>query len=323
MRGGRNKFGPMYKRDRARKLQLMRQRQLALQTIRGNLGDPCYSSTVAPLLHIKQEIQIPQVSSLTSSPDSSPSPATVAAGLVTTQAGAAAAGQHQLIAPSNQPGIGTSGGSGGGGTGNHNLHNLNPGLESKLWAANSTTTPGTKTFGFGEQSGQPHGGGNAAGYTPTPAAVLKSSPMIRDFLASIDDREWQSSLFGLLQSQTYNQCEVDLFELMCKVLDQNLFSQVDWARNSTFFKDLKVSRGEGERRIESGKAISRGAIIFFLSSLTRNESVHEMVFLTIVLRSFIATPNLSVDLDPIPDWGAPSFVISPFPLNSKCHVETF
>jgi len=31
-----------------------------------------------------------------------------------------------------------------------------------------------------------------------------------------------------------------LFELMCKVLDQNLFSQVDWARNSVFFKDLKV-----------------------------------------------------------------------------------
>lgn len=88
MRGGRNKFGPMYKRDRARKLQMMRQRQLALQTIRGNLGDPSnYSSTVAPFLHIKQEIQIPQVSSLTSSPDSSPSPAAVAATLVTTQAG--------------------------------------------------------------------------------------------------------------------------------------------------------------------------------------------------------------------------------------------
>lgn len=42
--------------------------------------------------------------------------------------------------------------------------------------------------------------------------------------------------------QTYNQCEVDLFELLCKVLDQNLFTQVDWARNSYYFKDLKVSR---------------------------------------------------------------------------------
>lgn len=68
------------------------------------------------------------------------------------------------------------------------------------------------------------------------------SPMIREFVQSVDDREWQTQLFSLLQSQSYNQCEVDLFELMCKVLDQNLFSQVDWARNTVFFKDLKVSK---------------------------------------------------------------------------------
>jgi nuclear receptor subfamily 5 group A protein 3 len=34
--------------------------------------------------------------------------------------------------------------------------------------------------------------------------------------------------------------EVDLFELLCKVLDHNLFAQVDWARNSYYFKELKV-----------------------------------------------------------------------------------
>jgi len=72
--------------------------------------------------------------------------------------------------------------------------------------------------------------------------TYRVSPMIREFVQTVDDREWQSSLFSLLQSQTYNQCEVDLFELMCKVLDQNLFSQVDWARNTIFFKDLKVSK---------------------------------------------------------------------------------
>lgn len=65
--------------------------------------------------------------------------------------------------------------------------------------------------------------------------------MIREFVQTIDDREWQAQLFDLLQKQSYNQVEVDLFELMCKVLDQNLFSQVDWARNTAFFKDLKVS----------------------------------------------------------------------------------
>ena len=71
--------------------------------------------------------------------------------------------------------------------------------------------------------------------------VNKVIPLIRDFVSMVDDREWLNSLYTLLQNQTYNQCEVDLFELMCKVLDQNLFSQVDWARNSVFFKDLKVS----------------------------------------------------------------------------------
>jgi nuclear receptor subfamily 5 group A protein 3 len=77
MRGGRNKFGPMYKRDRARKLQILRQRQLALQALRGSIGGssagtPGLSegaqSQLSPTsyspytnMHIKQEIQIPQV----------------------------------------------------------------------------------------------------------------------------------------------------------------------------------------------------------------------------------------------------------------------
>lgn len=80
MRGGRNKFGPMYKRDRARKLQILRQRQLALQAIRGSISGGGNSNTGGPLsegaqsqlspptnyppytnMHIKQEIQIPQV----------------------------------------------------------------------------------------------------------------------------------------------------------------------------------------------------------------------------------------------------------------------
>lgn len=70
MRGGRNKFGPMYKRDRARKLQIMRQRQLALQALRASEGGN--SSQLSPTayqqpyshMNIKQEIQIPQVSKI-------------------------------------------------------------------------------------------------------------------------------------------------------------------------------------------------------------------------------------------------------------------
>jgi len=71
MRGGRNKFGPMYKRDRARKLQIMRQRQLAVQHGRhsglpldGISYSPNHSAYVTQGgVTIKQEIQIPQVRS--------------------------------------------------------------------------------------------------------------------------------------------------------------------------------------------------------------------------------------------------------------------
>ena len=97
MRGGRNKFGPMYKRDRARKLQVLRHHRhqphhqmmttgangtLSYQPVSqatsaasvGLQGGPCGTTMYSPPLHIKQEIQIPQVTSMTSSPDSSPSP---------------------------------------------------------------------------------------------------------------------------------------------------------------------------------------------------------------------------------------------------------
>ncbi|XP_060664280.1 nuclear hormone receptor FTZ-F1-like [Drosophila nasuta] len=143
MRGGRNMFGPMYKRNRARKLQAMRQRQLALQS-----------------LHSSQDIQIAQVSS---------SPG---------------CGSHWIASDNNNT------------------------AERKLCLDSTRSV----------------------------------SPMIREFVEAqlIDDREWQTQLFGLLQKQTHNQVQVDLFELMCKVLDQNLFSQVDWARNSVFFKHLHV-----------------------------------------------------------------------------------
>ncbi|XP_063838041.1 nuclear hormone receptor FTZ-F1 isoform X1 [Ostrinia nubilalis] len=200
MRGGRNKFGPMYKRDRARKLQMMRQRQIAVQTLRGSLSDGGlvlgFSSPYASV-PVKQEIQIPQVSSLTSSPESSPGPALLAA---------------QQPQPPPPP-------------------------SHDKWEAPSPHSASPDAFAFDAAT---------AAATPSSTAeatsteTLRVSPMIREFVQTIDDREWQNSLFGLLQSQTYNQCEVDLFELMCKVLDQNLFSQVDWARNTVFFKYLKV-----------------------------------------------------------------------------------
>lgn len=103
MRGGRNKFGPMYKRDRARKLQLLRQRQLQQHpsgilsgarhpTTSGvaiSYPSPCYSNAPTTHVHIKEEIQSPFLSSSTSSPDSSPSPMAGLGGLVAASSGGA------------------------------------------------------------------------------------------------------------------------------------------------------------------------------------------------------------------------------------------
>jgi len=218
MRGGRNKFGPMYKRDRARKLQMMRQRQIAVQTLRGHsIQDNASAFGYQPSGHfsnlhsIKQEIQIPQVSSLTSSPDSSPGPITVASLLPSSQM-SMNSGQIQVV-------------------GNPNITQQ----DHKMWGSANSTSPSPSPKPFHFEGNLPH---NSA--STQPGSVTKISPLIREFVSTLDDREWQNSLFTLLQNQTYNQCEVDLFELMCKVLDQNLFSQVDWARNSVFFKDLKV-----------------------------------------------------------------------------------
>ncbi|XP_002042616.2 nuclear hormone receptor FTZ-F1 [Drosophila sechellia] len=277
MRGGRNKFGPMYKRDRARKLQVMRQRQLALQALRNSMGPDIKPTPISPgyqqaypNMNIKQEIQIPQVSSLTQSPDSSPSPIAIALGQVNASTGGV------IATPMN---AGTGGSGGGGLNGPSSVGNGNSSNGSSSGNNNSSTGNGASGGGGGNNAGGGGGGTNStdglhrnggngnsscheagigslqntadsklcfdSGTHPSSTAdaliePLRVSPMIREFVQSIDDREWQTQLFALLQKQTYNQVEVDLFELMCKVLDQNLFSQVDWARNTVFFKDLKV-----------------------------------------------------------------------------------
>ncbi|XP_017843129.2 nuclear hormone receptor FTZ-F1 isoform X2 [Drosophila busckii] len=273
MRGGRNKFGPMYKRDRARKLQVMRQRQLALQALRTSMGSDIKPTPLSPgyqqaypNMNIKQEIQIPQVSSLTQSPDSSPSPIAIALGQVN------ASGGGVIATPMNAGNV--SGGNGSSSLGNNSSSNSNSNNSSSTGSGvgggggnnaggggggHNNSADGLQRNGSnGNSNSSCHESGNGSlqntaesklcfdsGTHPSSTAdaliePLRVSPMIREFVQSIDDREWQTQLFALLQKQTYNQVEVDLFELMCKVLDQNLFSQVDWARNTVFFKDLKV-----------------------------------------------------------------------------------
>lgn len=280
MRGGRNKFGPMYKRDRARKLQLtshcpqplqvLRQRQLSAPGPGGpgglQLGGPgpgpsLYGSgSGAPSsgsswptnpIHIKQEIQIPQVSSLTSSPDSSPSPGMMSSN-VSIQSGHLSSPQQQSVTPIQLQ------------QQQQQLQQQQQQQQAQLQQQQQQQPDPTKSIQWQISTSSSSGGGpahpqnvnkdnfnyiNQASTAASRGLVSTASTgpvqgkmpqAIREFLKTLDDQEWQSSLFTLLQNQTFNQVEVDLFELMCKVLDQNLFAQVDWARNSYYFKELKV-----------------------------------------------------------------------------------
>lgn len=240
MRGGRNKFGPMYKRDRARRLQLMRQRQM----VRGLPPAPpgSGSSHHHPLSHHNHPS-----SSLTSSHhhlDSSshhhPSAHHTAGGspfvMAALSSGLATQGSTtiysadgikqeliqipQLSSSTSPPDSGSPGG------GSSNTSNP---------LSNTSSSSGAASSGFGSSGHPSHGQPVASGESGKIPHILRELQM-----TAPDDKEWQSQLFGLLNNQTYNQCEVDLFELMCKVIDQSLFAQVDWARNSIFFKDLKV-----------------------------------------------------------------------------------
>jgi len=268
MRGGRNKFGPMYKRDRARKLQVgpsyglkslagcearhfsaaltefsnchtpamqvQRIRQLShgmTSPIGGMSSSSIYGSPISTSsstghwggsnpIHIKQEIQIPQVSSLTSSPDSSPSPGMMGVSQslhISNQQHQHSMQSHQMQGQSADP------------------------TKSIQWQISTSIAQPTinKEFPYSPSGPSMASGGLVSTATSGPTQG-KMPPKIIEFLKSIDDQEWQSSLYNLLQNQTFNQVEVDLFELLCKVLDQNLFAQVDWARNSYYFKELKL-----------------------------------------------------------------------------------
>jgi len=268
MRGGRNKFGPMYKRDRARKLQLtqcpqplqvLRQRQLSNpggiqlggpsngNTLYGSgsgSGNPITSSASWPSnpIQIKQEIQIPQVSSLTSSPDSSPSPGMMTGNLSLQSAHLSSPQQQSVTQIQLQQQ-------------QQQQQQQQPDPTKSIQWQISTSSSGQQqrqhqqnikqdNFNYMNHGSSASSQGLISTASPAPGGAPsnqgKMPQAIRKFLETLDDQEWQSSLFTLLQNQTFNQVEVDLFELMCKVLDQNLFAQVDWARNSFYFKELKV-----------------------------------------------------------------------------------
>ncbi|XP_068608592.1 nuclear receptor subfamily 5 group A member 2-like [Brachionichthys hirsutus] len=208
MRGGRNKFGPMYKRDRALKLQ----RKALIQASGFRIES---SSTAVSSIH---QIGFAFAGGL--------SPAPI---LHSIQLPAAQRGNISYQPPS--------------------LCSLLP--SSSICAAHYQSTSSNWALNTEHIINHARFPGAAAGISsgklhPRPLSVPgpRIPYLVMEFLrCDPDELQLQNKINDhLLQEQRWEKGgHSSTFSLMCLMADQTLFSIVEWARTSLFFKQLKVS----------------------------------------------------------------------------------
>ena len=225
MRGGRNKFGPMYKRDRALKQQAIRQRQQMLSSCQMHMANGMNS--------------LP-----TTVEDIKPS---------------------TLLMGSNQLTYTMGSGGGGGGGNSSPLSSPAPSLPSPVY---DSSPPVSQLTMSNSECPPVNSGGNGVmqgtlqqyptmvnALHPLHTTLLGQQPvlppnvpsLISDFKATMpNETERKQKLLNFIQTEFGGfQCAWHpdkLFAMICRLVDQCLFLMVEWARNSFFFKELKVSR---------------------------------------------------------------------------------
>ncbi|KAJ8346438.1 hypothetical protein SKAU_G00278390 [Synaphobranchus kaupii] len=208
MRGGRNKFGPMYKQDRALKQQkkaLIRATGLKLES--------------GPLLLIP-----PQTNYTFNASPHGPSPMPKAPA----QPLQAPLGYNPFAVsvPGALPGLyqyGTS---------------ILPNWAIKSEMSDRSNSPGSLA-GLGFQDG------GCLSVSPQQHGAVTTAPVLeRELLhCEVDEAQVQARILEHLQQEQGGRDWLDrisVFSVMCRMADQTLFSVVDWARSCIFFKELRV-----------------------------------------------------------------------------------
>lgn len=210
MRGGRNKFGPMYKRDRALKQQkkaLIRANGLkleamsqAMQAVPSELGLPAIhglhpAAKGLPLSHAALPPADYDRSPFVTSPVSVPMP------------------PH-------------------GGLQAYPAYGHFPGRAIKSEYPDPYGSSPESVLGYSYADGYP--AGSPAGVPHLILELLKCEPEEPQVRARIAAQLQQE------QSGRGRHDKLSTFGLMCKMADQTLFSIVEWARSSLFFRELKV-----------------------------------------------------------------------------------
>uniref|UniRef100_A0A6I8NCG7 Steroidogenic factor 1 n=1 Tax=Ornithorhynchus anatinus TaxID=9258 RepID=A0A6I8NCG7_ORNAN len=205
MRGGRNKFGPMYKRDRA-----LKQQKKAL--IRAN--------------GFKLETVPPIVSP---APTDYPLPTSIHSGIKGLPPTPSAMPPTDYDrSPYGTPSLGM--GVPGPGALSGYLYPSFPGRTIKSEYPDHYTSPPEPGPGYGYPD--PYSG---SGPPNIPELILKLLQL------EPDELQVKARILSCLQEQSKGRSEKPSpFGLMCKMADQTLFSIVEWARSCVFFKELEV-----------------------------------------------------------------------------------
>ncbi|XP_071947271.1 nuclear receptor subfamily 5 group A member 2-like isoform X1 [Antedon mediterranea] len=191
MRGGRNKFGPMYKRDRAQKQQLKNKLLATRQVVGPDI------SMALKNIHAAASTSLP---------------------LYPPQAVVIRDPRKPTLMNIPQPIASTPNG-----YMNGQMQPLNYTTNSHL-PPTSCNSPTTST--------------SPLDVKPEPDNTPK---LISELLKSeTDPAQLQSKVASFMQSQMGMTAPGDIFGMTCKLADQTLFAFVDWARNSIFFRELKV-----------------------------------------------------------------------------------
>ena len=240
MRGGRNKFGPMYKRDRALKQQAIRQQQQILATCQMRLAnglDPFSGSSdpqdVKPdpalLMSISNSIAYNVNSMSLDLKDSVPVPTSSYSGS-TIPSPSSESSPRDLRLPGGQ-GMSVP----------QSPSELSS--DSQGAAFNSGHSQGGNT-GMSSSFSNYHSFYQAV---PHPATVPLLPQLIVDLKSSaLDEREIKNKLLNFVDSEfghdelTLTNYSLKLLRLLCRLTDQLLFLMVEWARTSIFFRELKV-----------------------------------------------------------------------------------
>ncbi|XP_006640764.2 steroidogenic factor 1b isoform X1 [Lepisosteus oculatus] len=211
MRGGRNKFGPMYKRDRALKQQkkaLIRANGFKLEATPPLVSPVQSDYTLSGSLHglhsVSKSIPPPTPASITPS-------------------------DYDQV-PYGPPAIGMA----------MQNHVPLPGYQYVSFPNRAIKSEYPDHYTSSPES--------LSGY-PYPDAYQTSSPpsvpqLIVEFLrCDPDELQVQNKILSYLQQEQANRGKLEklnTFGLMCRMADQTLFSIVEWARSCIFFKELKV-----------------------------------------------------------------------------------